>query len=107
MIKWVKKASGLYRLDITDDVVCLVSWNLMKRDITHKKIDNKIKNQFQKPSQNQYKYKGAVKCDNKMKKVYSNDLETVKRMTVARARQMMKDRLIQYEEALKETVNYE
>jgi len=106
MIEWKKTASGIHKLNITTDVICLVSWNLIKRDVTRKKIDNKIKNQLQKPSQNQLKYKGAVKCDNTMKKVYGNNLETVKRMTVIRARQMMKERLEAYEKALKETVCY-
>lgn|SRR4030042_1082525 len=106
-LKWIRKTSGLYRLDYTSDIVCLVSWNVMRRDIIVRK-NKKEKNlhQLLKPSQNQYKYKGAVSLDNERKTVYGDNLEMVKRMITERAKRMMKKRLEEYQTALAKEIVY-
>lgn len=95
-MEWLKKENGLYMYQIYSDMVCIVRWNLLKRDIIKRvpqcmvtsKGAKKGLHQLLRPSQNQFKWRAHIK--GKSKTFYSDNLEIVKKLIINHALQHIK-----------------
>jgi len=95
---WIKETAGTYKLKLTPDLVCIVHWNLLKRDIVKRKHFNKEKeiHQLLNSSQQQSKYIGIVRGDEHNKQFYSNNLILLQKLTINHAKQIIKERIKNY-----------
>lgn len=99
-MEWINKTQGAYSLEVTKDLVCFVSWQLMKRDmVKRKKFDRGI-HQLLRPSQNQYKWQGHVRGDESNKHFYSDNIELLQRLVLNHAKQIIKGRIREYQKVL-------
>jgi len=104
------KETNTWLLEV-NDLVGVVAWHLMKRDVCVNKhkdpLEKKVVNgkvyqhglhQLLKPSQNQYRYQGHVRNDSKH--FYSNDLKLVKLLVKNHMKNIMRQRIKTYTETL-------
>jgi hypothetical protein len=102
--QWEKSTTGIWKYYLTNDLVCVVSWNLIKRKIT-KRGNNKSNNlhQLQGSSDNQYKYKAHIyQGDESKKYFYSDNLELIKKLILNHARNLIKQRIKEYQRILEQ-----
>lgn len=109
MIQWDNKpGSGIWKYKITDDLICVVTWNLNKWNWTKRKGKfNPKKGMHQKQgfSDNQYKYQAHIfQGDQTRKYFYSNNFELIKKLIINYAKNLIKKRIKQYQEILKECI---
>jgi len=109
MKDWIKlKSGGTYKIELTSDLICFVKWHCMKRDSVprnppHKdRFGNKNLHQLLGPSINQEKYVGFIRGDEQNKQFFSNNLKLVEKLVLNHAKEIIKNRLKIYTEALKE-----
>lgn len=99
-----EKGSYVYKLQVSEDLKCIVAWHLLKVEFNRKrKIKSNglaIRSQRLKPSTNQYRWEGKVLGDETSKFFYSDNVKLVQRLTYNHALQVMRKRLKAYSQIL-------
>ena len=99
-MEWEKK-NFMYKCKVTNDLLCIVAWHLLKRDRVVRSIPKPhSKSQFLKPSQNQYRWKGHIIGDEESRYFFSDNVELVKRLVLNHARNLIRKRLVAYQEII-------